>query len=125
MIIESRLLYRSSVRRVGTRTPEVLAGGLLILFTDCAPEALAEFSVLHDHPGFEGSLEPGQIIVIGGRSYPITAVGDRATQNFRDLGHIVLKFDGSVRPELPGHVHVHGACPESVEPGSWIELRAP
>lgn len=119
-----RLIYRSRISQVGARAVELMAGGILVLFKEQAPEALAEFSVLHEHPGFTGTLRPGLMVAIGGEAYEITAVGERATDNFRLLGHIVLKFDGAGTPELPGHVHVRGSAPstDTVKPGSWIEI---
>jgi PTS system glucitol/sorbitol-specific IIA component len=121
-LTERRLIYRSRVSRVGERAGELMTGGLMVLFGEQAPEALAEFSVLHEHTGFAGVLRPGLVVAIGGEAYRVTAVGERAEQNLRLLGHFVLKFDGAGVPELPGHVHVHGDCPRAVNPGSWLEI---
>ncbi len=43
---------------------------------------------------------------LGEQRYAVTAVGDVAEQNLRELGHITLRFDGQPQAEYPGTVHV-------------------
>ncbi len=53
---------------------------------------------------------------LGEARYAVTAVGDVAEQNLRELGHITLRFDGQPQAEYPGTVHVVGPVPQAVTP---------
>jgi len=52
----------------------------------------------------------------------VTAVGDVAEQNLRELGHITLRFDGQPQAEYPGTVHVVGPVPQAVTPGCTLKF---
>jgi PTS system glucitol/sorbitol-specific IIA component len=54
----------------------------------------------------------------------VTAVGDVAEQNLRELGHITLRFDGHREAEYPGTVHVAGPVPEAIAPGCTLKFVA-
>jgi len=54
----------------------------------------------------------------------VTAVGDVAEQNLRELGHITLRFDGQPQAEYPGTVHVDGPVPQAVTPGCTLKFVA-
>jgi PTS system glucitol/sorbitol-specific IIA component len=47
-------------------------------------------------------LKPGSQLELGETRYAVTAVGDVAEQNLRELGHITLRFDGQPQAEYPG-----------------------
>jgi PTS system glucitol/sorbitol-specific IIA component len=59
---------------------------------------------------------------LAGVRYPVTAVGDVAMQNLRELGHITLRFDGRDQAEFPGSVHVKGMTPEDIPLGSILKF---
>ena len=53
---------------------------------------------------------------------PVLAVGTVANENLRNLGHLVLKFNGLSEAEMQGDVNVpEGAIPEIV-PGTEIQI---
>ena len=56
--------------------------------------------------------------------YAVTAVGDVAEQNLRELGHITLRFDGHREAEFPGTVHVAGPVPDAIAPGCVLKFVA-
>jgi PTS system glucitol/sorbitol-specific IIA component len=122
-VTESPARYRSVVTGIGERAEELISGGVLVLFIQSAPKELAEFSVLHSHPGFEGELRVGETVILGEGSFVITAVGDLATKNLRELGHLVLRFDGREEVDLPGEVHLQEAPVPRPKPGDVIEIR--
>lgn len=57
-------------------------------------------------------------------SSPVTAVGEVAEQNLRELGHITLRFDGHREAEFPGTVHVAGPVPDAIAPGCVLKFVA-
>jgi glucitol/sorbitol PTS system EIIA component len=117
--------YRSTVVHVGHEAKDMVAGGVIILFAEPVPEALAEVSIVHrpeqllsGHP-----ISVGDTVSIGGQQVEITAVGDLATKNLEDLGHVVLYINQPDQKLLPGAVHTTGELPLP-EPNDVIEFRA-
>jgi PTS system glucitol/sorbitol-specific IIA component len=122
-------IYRTEITEVGAEVPEFLESGLLILFKTGAPPELAEISVLHD-PGVcrESPPGPGDVVSIGDREFRITAIGEKAWENVRKLGHAVFKFNGLEEAELPGEICLERSDPDAlgdnVRPGVRVEIRS-
>ncbi|MBB3952464.1 PTS glucitol/sorbitol transporter subunit IIA [Aureimonas jatrophae] len=97
---------RTTVTAVGPDVPDLLEGGVLILFADGAPPELAEVSVLHSV--VEGpSDEPpaiGTPIRIGPVLGSLTGIGPLAWAKVRDIGHVVINFNGEAEPARPGEM---------------------
>lgn len=115
--------FRSSVLRLGDEAKDLIDGGVCIFFAEPVPDALAEVSVIHapeEGPGDD--LREGDLLVIGGSSLAITAVGDLASENLRSLGHVVVYVDPAPDTTLlPGAVHARGTV-DGPRPGDHIEL---
>jgi PTS system glucitol/sorbitol-specific IIA component len=118
--------YRTTVVRVGPEADAMLAGGVLILFAEPLPEALADVSVVHrpDHRDPDFAITVGDSVVVAGQELAVTAVGDIATKNLDELGHVVLYVNQPDQKLLPGAVHAAGDLPVP-EPGHVIEFRSP
>jgi PTS system glucitol/sorbitol-specific IIA component len=123
-------IYLTEVTEIGPEVAEFLESGLLILFQAGAPPELAEIAVLHEPISGprEDPPEAGDALVIGPREFRVTAIGSKAWQNIKDLGHAVFKFSGSLEAELPGEIHLEerGAedLGEIIQPGVRVEIRA-
>ena len=123
-------IYLTEVTEIGPEVAEFLESGLLILFQAGAPPELAEIAVLHEPISGprDDPPEPGDVLVIGLREFLITAIGSKAWQNIKDLGHAVFKFSGSREAELPGEINLEerGAedLGEIIQPGVRVEIRA-
>lgn len=109
--------YESTVLRSGDEATLMIEGGVVILYADPIPEALESVSVVHDaRRGPDREIRVGDLLALGEHRVELTAVGERADENLRTLGHIVVY----VNPEdgtslLPGAVHGRGtlALPSS------------
>ena len=120
-------IYLTEFTEIGPEVPEFLEMGLLILFKAGAPPELAEMSVLHEPEEFrEEPPRAGDTIVLGSRELRITAVGERAWKNVRELGHVVLKFNGESQTELPGEIYVEeaGDLGGLVRPGERLHIKS-
>ena len=117
--------YRSTVVEIGEEAREMAEAGVLILFGEPLPEALAEVSIVHRPTlTLQGrGIAVGDVVTIGGQELTITAVGDLATKNLDDLGHIVLYVNQPDQKLLPGAVLATGEIPV-VECDQPIEFRA-
>ncbi len=96
--------YHARVTGVGPLTVEFVEAGMLVLFGAGAPDELHDFAILHDGQVLHAPLAAGDQVSIDGRGFRVLAVGAVANDNLRNLGHLVLKFNGQTEPELPGDV---------------------
>lgn len=80
----------------------------IILFNDNAPEELKAISVCHTQAPVLQELAVGDTLMLCGKVFTITAIGDEARQTFRDLGHCTISFKGGAEPERPGCIMVEG-----------------
>lgn len=96
----------------------------LILFNEDAPKELAEISVLHTKSPLLVELAVGDTLMICGKVFTITAIGDEAKETFRQLGHCTISFNGGDEPERPGCIMVEGEdiAPEDIVEGGTIEI---
>lgn len=97
---------RTEITAVGDDAPDLIEGGVLILFAEGAPEELAEVSVLHRVA--EGPLDEapavGAEILVGDVSAILTGIGELAWKKIRDIGHVVVNFNDSDTPDRPGEI---------------------
>jgi PTS system glucitol/sorbitol-specific IIA component len=100
------VLLRTRVTAVGPEVADLAEGGVVILFADGAPPELAEVSILHSVEGKPSDITPplGSAIHIGDVSAKITGIGDYAWQKVKDIGHVVITFNGSAQVERPGEI---------------------
>ena len=118
----SNVIYQSTINQIGEFASDALADGMLILFKNGAPSDLADYCFVHSHDDLKQDLQVGQVFQIGKNTYQITSVGDVANTNFRELGHITLRFDGSSQAELPGTIHVKGDITKELFVGDEIKI---
>lgn len=105
------MYFSTTITAIGEEVADLLDGGVLILYADGAPPALAEVSVQHRVNG-EVPLQPpslGARLSVGQLSTRISAVGGTAWDKVRDLGHVVINFNGAKTAERPGEICVD-AC---------------
>ena len=116
--------YRTTVVDVGPEAGDMAAAGVVILFGEPLPEALAEMSIVHRPSQTLGghAISVGDVISVGGAELQITAVGDLAAKNLEELGHIVLYVDQPNQKLLPGAVLATGGLPP-IERDAVIEFR--
>jgi PTS system glucitol/sorbitol-specific IIA component len=102
------IYYSTTVTEIGEEVPDLLEGGVLILYADGAPPALAEVSVQHVVDSAASSSPPpvGARLSLGELSTRVSAVGSSAWDKVRDLGHVVINFNGASQAERPGEICV-------------------
>jgi PTS system glucitol/sorbitol-specific IIA component len=122
-------IYTTEIREVGPDVADFLETGLLVLFEVGAPPELAEMSALHEVTHMR--TEPpavGDVLVIEGHEFRITAVGEKAWKNVADLGHAVFVFNGEDEVEMPGQIYLQEegseALADIVRPGARMEIRS-
>ncbi|MGD8163040.1 PTS glucitol/sorbitol transporter subunit IIA [Pantoea sp. FN0307] len=118
-----KTVYESTFISVGPCANESLEDNFIITFGEGAPQDVAEYCFIHRTDLNDGgAFDAGSVLAIGEKEYPVTAVGNVARENLRDLGHITVRFDGARQAEFPGTVHVAGSAPASIEPGQKFRM---
>ncbi|SQI37264.1 PTS system glucitol/sorbitol-specific transporter subunit IIA [Leminorella richardii] len=115
-------IWRAQISAVGKEAAGFLSEGRIILFSDQAPQDLIDYCLVHGGSSLTKPIAVGQHLELYGKVYPITAVGEVASQNLEQLGHITLQFDGATQPELPGTVHLDGSAPSRLDEQGEIVL---
>ena len=116
------VFLKTRVTEIGPEVADLAEGGVVILFADGSPPELAEVSVLHRTESGPSDDAPskGASIAIGGLSATITAVGPSAWAKVREIGHVVINFNGAAEAERPGEI-----CASEVDAEALVaELKA-
>jgi PTS system glucitol/sorbitol-specific IIA component len=116
------LKYHAEVTEIGPLVTEFIDAGILVFFGEGAPPELVEFSIIHNGKLLESDLVPGDEIAIDGESFKILAVGEVANENFRNLGHLIMKFNGKNKVELPGDVCVEQKKVPDIRVGTVLRI---
>lgn len=106
----NKFYYQSTILRVGDEAEELIHGGVLILFGEPLPSDLESLSVVHSPVGDPAQeMRPDDELWLGENRLTLTAVGERAHENLRKLGHVVVYTDPDPGGGLlPGAVHADG-----------------
>lgn len=101
-------VYSTKVTSIGAEATLFKEEKLVILFGKDAPDMLSAYCYHIELQPIHGEIIVGQQLFLGETSYRITSVGSLVNENLKELGHITIKFDGAVTPELPGTLYVEG-----------------
>lgn len=116
--------YSANIVSVGELAQEFIAEGVMVFFATNAPEELQETAFVHDCTDEPSSpVEPGDQVILDGKSFEVLGVGDVANENLKNLGHLVLKFNGLTEPEMRGDVNLPEVEVPQIGPGSIMEIR--
>jgi PTS system glucitol/sorbitol-specific IIA component len=118
----TQTIYDTHVTAIGDLVPQFREQGMLVFFGANAPEELHDFCILHVVNSQADALVAGDVITIGDKSLTVLAVGDVASQNLMNLGHLNLKANGLTAAELPGDVNVEVQELPDVEVGTRIVI---
>ncbi|KHN52305.1 PTS glucitol/sorbitol transporter subunit IIA [Pectobacterium fontis] len=109
-----RIIWQATISSVGENAALFLSEKRLILFSDNAPKDIRDYCITHHDGELIEPLSPHQKMELFGIIYSISAVGEVASQNLKELGHITLLFDGAEKAELPGTLHLIGPLPTAL-----------
>ena len=115
--------FLATVTEIGPMVEEFINAGILVFFGDNAPPELVEFSIIHDGKKLKENVEPNDAIFIDDQDYKILAVGEIANTNLRNLGHLIMKFNGKTKVELPGDVCVESKPIPQIKVGTTIKIQ--
>lgn len=116
-------LYETTIVGMGSEAAMFKEENMMILFGKDAPAELADYAYIIEVSPLTGAIQTGMTLSFNDDIFKITAVGTVVDKNLADLGHITLKFDGSVEAELPGTLYLEAkALPEALA-GTVITIK--
>lgn len=102
-------IWSATLTRVGDDASMMLEGGVIILFGEPVPDALADISLVHaGAQGLTRAISPGDQFQLGSAVFTIDEVGERAYDNLAELGHAVVYINQPGQNLLPGAVKASG-----------------
>lgn len=112
-------IWSTTVTRIGKDAQDMFDAGVLILFAEPVPSALADVSVVHTADAAPSrEIRVGDVFEVAGRQYSVDEVGEKAAENLRELGHVVLYVNSVDQKLLPGAVHVRGEAAQPTPPAA-------
>lgn len=112
----------TKVCSIGEHALDFVNERMVIFFNKKVQRELSTYSILIDDLEGEANIEVGDFVVFDDMEYRITAIGEVALKNLRELGHCVVKFDGKSNAELPGNIHVENKAMPQFKKGMQIKL---
>lgn len=116
------IIYENKVKALGDCVNEFAGGNMFIIFGDKAPAELRDYCYLVDVNPINGTISPGQYLVIDDNEYLITAVGKEAPVTLAGLGHMTINMSGLTEAQLPGSLYTEKAEVPDINAGSVIRI---
>lgn len=114
--------YRSIITNIGKFVSELLEDKMIVMYNENTPADLAEVSVLHTISNMENDVKSGDIIILGGNDYTVTAIGETANDTLKKLGHCTFCFNGKDEVSLPGQIELLGEELPNIQVGEPFEI---
>lgn len=119
---DAETIYETKVIDIGKEAQQFRSINMLIFFGDEAPEALRSSCFIIDVKPLKKKLEVGQTLKIDNMTYKITGVGNEASRNFNNLGHMSVKFNGSSTVDMPGSINVEDKPFPEIKIGTKVSI---
>ena len=104
------ILYEADITSVGKFAEESYEDGYLITFINSGPDDFKDYCLcLEVKKNCVEEIRRGNMLCFDNEGFPITAVGSKALENLRELGHLTIKFSGKDEAENPGDIAVGGS----------------
>lgn len=117
------IIYSTIVKEIGPNAKDFLEEDMMVTFSEDAPPELRPYCFLIDQNALTGEVEVGDKVFLGEVSYEITAIGEQAIKNLKDLGHMTLNFKGEVDPTMAGTLYLEKKEPVEVQVGTEIIIK--
>tara|TARA_B100000941_G_scaffold64438_1_gene42751 strand:- start:3357 stop:3716 length:360 start_codon:yes stop_codon:yes gene_type:complete len=116
-------IYSSEIVRIGEQAKLFLDEGIVVFFGDNAPEELQDFAVIHKLEQISGEIVIGTKINLSDSNLEVVSVGPVANENFKNLGHLVLKLDSSTEEAQLGDVRCTFDSKPNIKIGDILRIQ--
>ena len=118
-----QIIYQTLFTKIGHSAHEAITENMFITFKEGVPKDLEDYCFIHNHGELMDEVQIGDILEINNNNYPITAVGNVANINLRELGHVTWRFDGATDAKFPGTIHVSGKIPDMIGINTVLKIK--
>jgi PTS system glucitol/sorbitol-specific IIA component len=118
----SKAIFQTEVIELGDQVEAFFDEGMFVLFGENVPDTLKDFCHFIDEKKVDGTIKAGDMLVIDGTKFQITAVGNIAQSNLEALGHLTVIFSGAREAGLPGSICVEAKPLAKLIVGSKISI---
>ncbi|URL01950.1 PTS glucitol/sorbitol transporter subunit IIA [Avibacterium sp. 20-126] len=116
------VIYQTKFTKIGQFAPDALLENMLITFKQDVPSDLEDYCFVHCHGDLSAEVCRGDVLMINDNCFKITAVGEVANFNLKELGHITFRFDSNLKAEYPGTIHLAGEVPTAIKIGDILTI---
>ena len=117
-----KIIYENKVKALGECVDEFQDANMFVIFGDNAPPEITDYCYHVDVTPLNGTIAPGQVLLLDGEPFLITAVGQEAPVTLAGLGHCSVCFSGQTEVELQGTIYVEQKPMPSLHEGSVIQI---
>ena len=117
-----KVIYDNAVKGTGAFVDAFKDEKMFILFGDNAPDELKDYTYHVDVNPINGTIQPGQYLIVGDQEYRIIAVGTEAPVTLAGLGHCTIRFSNEETVDMPGSIHVEDKAMPEVAVGTKIQI---
>lgn len=115
------ILYSDKIIRIGDQANS-LGNGFIILYGETAPLELQDYCYIVSKHSLKHAISVNDYLQIGTHFFQITAIGKKVNETFSSTGHMTIRFDGEVVPELSGSLHVERKKAKSIKVDDKIQI---
>ncbi|MEO1769597.1 PTS glucitol/sorbitol transporter subunit IIA [Candidatus Enterococcus ferrettii] len=116
-------IFETQVIAIGEDAEDFKQEDMLLLFGEDAPPELSDFCYKILIKPIQQSITSGMKIWFNENAYKITAVGEVAEENLRNLGHITINFNGATTCDMPGTIYVERRDLPNLKVGDTISIK--
>lgn len=116
------VIYQTKITKIGQFAKDALDENMLITFKEGAPQDVEDYCFIHAHGELNGELQVGDTLQIDNEHFEISAVGNVASFNLKELGHVTFRFDGKQEAEYPGTIHLIGNVPQNIDVNTVLKI---
>lgn len=115
-------IFKTKVIAIGQDAEDFKQENMLLFFGEDAPPELSDFCYKITIAPIQEKITPEMVLCFNEEKYTITAVGEVAEENLRQLGHITVNFDGATTSEMPGTIYVEQKMLPDIKVGDTISI---
>ncbi|GGI43197.1 PTS glucitol/sorbitol transporter subunit IIA [Mammaliicoccus stepanovicii] len=115
-------MYLTNVKSIGKDAQAFADEKMVVLFGEQAPEELVDYCYIIEVNAVEAEITEENKLYVDGKAFNITKVGGAVRKNLNDLGHITLKFDGSIEAEQSGTLYLEDTEVPEINIGTELKI---
>lgn len=114
-------MYKTLVKKLVKKQRHSKTKNDYFIWWEC-PRGISWLCYTIEVNNLSNEISEDQYVYFDNNAYKITKVGTSVNKNLRDLGHITVKFDGSISAEQSGTLYVENKEMPKIQEGTVIKI---